>query len=192
MIGARKQGAVVRSFLALALPEAVREACARLVGELRARPGGEGVRWVRPEAYHLTLRFLGNVAVDSLPDLSKCVGEAVAGSAAFEASLGELLAFPDRRRPRVVALAAHPAPALAALAERVEEGVVAAGLPAATRRFSAHLTLGRVRNRRLPSFEGVQAPEPGRFPADPVVLFQSDLAPEGAHYTALERFFVSP
>jgi len=192
MIGARKQGTALRAFLALALPEAVQAACADLVRELRARPFGDAVRWGRPEGYHLTLRFLGNVALPRLPELAKRVGEAVAGWEAFEATLGEPQAFPDRRRPRVVVLAARPVAVLSELADRVEGAVVAAGLPAEKRRFRAHLTLGRVRNRRLPSFEGVRAPEPGCFPVGEVVLFRSDLERDGARYTALERLSLSP
>ena len=51
----------VRTFFAVALPEEARRAAAQLAGRLRESERGEGVRWVRPEGYHLTLHFLGGV-----------------------------------------------------------------------------------------------------------------------------------
>ena len=191
MIASRRHGAVVRSFFALALPEPVRAACAGRVRELQGRPQGDAVRWVRPEGYHLTLRFLGNVETQRLSELVKGVAEALSESSPFDAVLGEPVAFPERR-PRVVALEAQPTEALAGLALCVEEGVVAIGLPPEKRRFKAHLTLGRVRNRRIPSLEGVGAPQPGGFPVQEVVLYRSDLQRDGARYTVLERIALSP
>ena len=177
----------VRSFFAIALPEQAREAAAQLAGRLRQKERGEGVRWVRPGSYHLTLRFLGNVAREAVADLAECVTEQVAPAAPFAIRLGAALVFPSPRQPRVIALAVEPESTLASLAERVECGVQAAGLKAERRRFRAHLTLGRVRNRRFPSVDGEASIDCPAFPVDEVVLFQSDLRRTGAVYTPLER-----
>lgn len=177
----------VRSFFAVALSEQAREAAAELAGRLRGSERGEGVRWVRPEGYHLTLRFLGNVARESIAELAEQVSEQVACLAPFAIHLGAASVFPSPRQPRVIALAVEPEAPLASLAERVERGVVAAGLPAERRRFRAHLTLGRVRNRRFPSVDGAAAVGAPAFPVEEIVLFQSDLQRTGAVYTALER-----
>jgi 2'-5' RNA ligase len=177
----------VRSFFAVALPEEAREAAAQLAGRLRGSERGEGVRWVRPEGYHLTLRFLGNVAREAIAELAERVTEQVAPLGPFAIHLGDALVFPSPRHPRVIALAVEPEAPLASLAERVERGVVAAGLPAERHRFRAHLTLGRVRNRRFPSVGGEAAIGSPTFPVEEIVLFQSDLHRTGAVYTALER-----
>jgi 2'-5' RNA ligase len=177
----------VRSFFAVALSEQAREAAAKLAGRLRQKERGEGVRWVRPESYHLTLRFLGNVDREAIPGLAECVTEQIAPAAPFAMRLGAALVFPSPRQPRVVALAVEPESALASLAEGVERGVQAAGFKAERRRFRAHLTLGRVRNRRFPPLEGEDAVDCPAFPVDEVVLYQSDLQRTGAVYTALER-----
>jgi 2'-5' RNA ligase len=177
----------VRSFFAVALPEEAREAAAQLAGRLRGSERGEGVRWVRPEGYHLTLRFLGNVAREAIAELAQSVTEQVAPLAPFAIHLGDALVFPSPRHPRVIALAVEPEAPLASLAERVERGVVAAGLPAERHRFRAHLTLGRVRNRRFPSVGGEAAIGSPTFPVEEIVLFQSDLHRTGAVYTVLER-----
>jgi len=177
----------LRTFFAVTLSEEAREAAARLAGRLRGSERGEGVRWVRPEGYHLTLRFLGNVARDSVAELAERVTEEVAPLAPFAIQLGGALVFPSPRNPRVVALAVEPEALLASLAERVERGVVAVGRKAERRRFRAHLTLGRVRNRRFPSVDGEASIDCPAFPVDEIVLFQSDLQRTGAIYTPLER-----
>ena len=177
----------LRTFFAVTLSEEAREAAARLAGRLRGSERGEGVRWVRPEGYHLTLRFLGNVAREAVLDLAECVTEQVAPSAPFAIRLGGALGFPSPRHPRVIALAVEPESTLASLAERVECGVQAAGLKAERRRFRAHLTLGRVRNRRFPSVDGEAAVDCPAFPVDEIVLYKSDLHRTGAVYTPLER-----
>jgi 2'-5' RNA ligase len=177
----------LRTFFAVTLSEEAREAAARLAGRLRGSERGEGVRWVRPEGYHLTLRFLGNVARDSVAELAERVTEEVAPLAPFAIQFGGALVFPSPRNPRVVALAVEPEALLASLAERVERGVVAVGRKAERRRFRAHLTLGRVRNRRFPSVDGEASIDCPAFPVDEIVLFQSDLQRTGAIYTPLER-----
>jgi 2'-5' RNA ligase len=177
----------VRAFFAVALPEEAREAAAQLAGRLRGSERGEGVRWVRPEGYHLTLRFLGNVAREAIGEIAERVTEQVAPLAPFAIHLAGALVFPSPRSPRVIALAVEPEATLVSLAEWVERGVVAAGLPAERRRFRAHLTLGRVRNRRFPSVGGEAAIDCPAFPVGEIVLFQSDLRRTGAVYTPLER-----
>jgi 2'-5' RNA ligase len=185
VIASRRSGAVVRAFLALDLPEAAREACASLVRELRARPDGDGVRWVRPGNYHVTLRFLGNVEAERVGELAARVRAATGDVAPFRAALGALHAFPPRR-PRVVAVGLEPEAPLRELAARVETGVVEAGLAPERRRFRPHVTLGRVRSRRAPSLEGA-ACEESDWPVRELVLLRSDLGREGSTYTDLER-----
>lgn len=186
MISGRKAGFEARVFLALAPPESVREACAQLVSQLRERPDGEAVRWVRPEGYHVTLRFLGNVVVEHLPEIAKRVGDAVADSVPFEATLTAARCFPKGRKPRVVVLDVSPEAELQALAARVEAGCTAAGLAPEKRAFQPHLTLGRLRARRAPALDAAQLPGPCSFPAREVVLFRSELSPSGAIYTPIE------
>jgi 2'-5' RNA ligase len=176
----------LRAFFALDLDAGARTAAAELARRLREGAGGEAVRWVRPEALHVTLRFLGNVAPARVAPLAERVGAEVAAVAPFELELGEAQLFPTPRRPRVVALALTPEAPLAALAAAVERGVVAAGCAAEERSFRAHLTLGRVAPRgRPPATRGLRAQV--RWPVREVVLFRSELSPSGSKYTPLAR-----
>jgi 2'-5' RNA ligase len=183
---ARKAGAVVRSFLAVALPEHVRDACSELARQLGDAPGGDGVRWTRAEGYHLTLRFLGNVAVERLPEIAKRTEEELAAFAPFALRLTHAFGFPTPKRPRVIAVGTDPTQPLEALAQRIEAAVEAAGLAPETRAFRPHLTLGRVRSRRHPTLDRAVVPGAPEFRVAEVVLFRSDLARDGARYTPLE------
>jgi len=177
----------MRAFLAVELPDPARRAVAELVRRLRGRPGGEGVRWARPETLHVTLRFLGDdVAPEAAGPLARRVGAEVAEIAPFELRLGPVHPFPTPRRPRVVALDVEPPVPLAALAAAVERGVVAAGLPSEPRPYRGHLTLGRLRGRRFPDASDL-APPPAPLPVREVVLFRSELGPDGARHTPLAQ-----
>jgi 2'-5' RNA ligase len=180
---ARKQGLAVRAFFAISLEGELRERSSALARELAARPGGDGVRWIAPESLHLTLRFLGNVATAELAQLVERAQDAVARCAPFALTLGAPLAFPSPRRAKVVALSAQPESALEELAAQLERAAVAQGLAPEARGFRAHLTLGRVRAQRLPALDAA-APEAAQDVRE-LVLFRSDLARDGAHYTPL-------
>lgn len=181
-----KQDAI-RAFIAIDFDAAARHALADVLSDLRARPGGEAMRWLRPEALHVTLRFLGDVAPESVEAIARAVGGEVAPLAPFALTLGAAFLFPSPRRPRVVALEVAPAEPLGRLAAAVERGVTAAGLPPEPRPFRAHLTLGRTDGRRPPEMAGAAAPAGTAVSVDAVVLFRSELRPGGARHTPLER-----
>ena len=177
----------LRAFFAIELDEPARLAAAQVAADLRARPGGDGVRWVRPENLHVTLRFLGEIAPERVATLAAHVRAESAALAPFTLRLGALASFPPGRRPRVVVLELAPDEPLAALASAVERGVVAAGCAPEPRAFRAHLTLGRVRERGTPpSLAGLAVP-PALFDVTESVLFESELHPSGSRYTPLER-----
>ncbi|HEU4430648.1 MAG TPA: RNA 2',3'-cyclic phosphodiesterase [Myxococcota bacterium] len=173
----------MRAFFAVALEGELRESAAVCARALAARPGGDGVRWLAPASYHLTLRFLGNVAASEIAPLAEHAQDALAGCAPFALALGAAVAFPTSRRPKVIALAAEPKEALAELAARLEKVVVESGLAPEERAFRAHLTIGRVRARRFPVLEA--PPLAATQTVRKVVLFRSDLSSAGAQYSPL-------
>jgi RNA 2',3'-cyclic 3'-phosphodiesterase len=180
---ARKHGVAVRAFFAIALAGELRERAAELARELAARPGGDGVHWIAPENLHITLRFLGNVAATQLAPLAEHAQDSLASCAPFALTLGAPLAFPSPRKTKVIVLEAEPEATIAELAARLEKIAVEHGSAPEERIFRAHLTLGRVRARRMPA---LAAPAlAGSLLVREVVLFRSDLARDGAHYSPL-------
>jgi 2'-5' RNA ligase len=191
-LSARREGRVVRVFFALTLPEAHREGLARIVAGLRRRPDGDAVHWVRPANLHLTLRFLGNVDADGVPELVERARERLeAEASATVVKLGEPFPFPSARRPRVVALSASPEEPLARMAAILDEVAVGCGLAPERRGFRAHVTLGRLRGRRLPDL-GAVVTEPAELPVQGVTLYRSDLHRDGARYEPLVKLPLGP
>jgi len=191
-MAARESGSgAIRAFLGLELGAAARGRAAALAEALRRGPGGDGVRWVREESLHVTLRFLGATDPAVLPEITRRVAVQTRALAPFALRLGEPGAFPSPRRPRVIVLGLEPPEPVVALAEAVERGVVDAGLPPEERPFRPHVTLGRVRERRRAALAlDVTAPVTGLDEAWDVtetVLFQSETLRSGARYTALQR-----
>ncbi len=134
----------MRAFFAVDLDEGARQAASRAARSLRSASRGP-VSWVRPENYHVTLRFLGEIPPERAESLAARAGAAVAPVEPFDLRLGGPHPFPSPRRPRVVVLDLTPEEPLLGLARRVEEAVVEAGFAAEERPLRAHLTLGRVR-----------------------------------------------
>ena len=129
----------------------------------------------------------GSTDSSGFAELRERVALEVSSLAPFEVRLGGARVFPSPRSPRVIAVAVEPEAPLASLAAGVEQGVVAAGQKPERRRFRAHLTLGRVRNRRFPSVGEAAAIDGPVFTVEEIVLYQSELHRSGAVYTPLER-----
>src|SRR5574341_2186413 len=146
----------MRLFIALNLPEPVREALWTAVRPLRDL--GLPVKWVRADGIHLTLKFLGEVSEDREPEMRAAVGRARAGARPLPLALGGFGAFPDARRPRVVWAGVAPEPSLELLQHGVEREFAPLGFPTEARLFRPHVTLGRAaREARARDFHGLEA-----------------------------------
>jgi 2'-5' RNA ligase len=134
-----------RLFVAVPLDADARGAVESLVERVRAtEPAGRGVRWVRLDGLHLTLRFIGPTEEAQLPDLTAAMRTAGAGVAPTRIRLAGTGAFPSAARPRALWLGVSDgADRLAELAARLDDALHAAGWTRDERPFRAHLTLAR-------------------------------------------------
>lgn len=176
--------ATLRAFVAVEPPASlvpVYHAARRFLADLDAR-----LRWVRPEGVHLTLKFLGNVEVASVPVILKAI-RAVAGQTPPMALRTSGVGAPSPHRARVVWLDVGGETAiLSRLQADVEDAMVRIGFEKEERRFHPHLTLARARRRavQLPS-ELTGAVPSAHFMVDRISLYSSELRPGGAEYNAL-------
>ncbi|MDA0988984.1 MAG: RNA 2',3'-cyclic phosphodiesterase [Chloroflexi bacterium] len=135
----------IRAFIAVELPPSVRVALGGITKNLQALAPG-GVHWVRPEGIHLTLKFLGNIAAESIAPISQAMSLCATLVAPFELSLGELGAFPNLKAPRVIWIGLQGTLAgLLSLQVSLDEELERLGHAREGRPFHPHLTLGRVR-----------------------------------------------
>jgi 2'-5' RNA ligase len=150
-----------------------------------------GVSWVGTDNLHVTLKFLGDVEDQRTEEIGASLSAAVADIDAFDIALRGLGAFPTPVRPRVIwAGVGAGEGSLAAIANAVERRLAPLGFPADARGFSAHVTLGRVREpRRDPALTEALARaaslDLGASRVDRVVLMRSQLSRGGARYSEL-------
>lgn len=184
----------MRVFLAVPSDPMWVESARRLVGELREKH--PRASWTRPESWHLTLHFLGEVAEDRVARLA-----AELEPAAMETVPGDLTArpatvFPDRGRPRVLGVGFENTPGLesvSGLAARAVEVASRLGLRSEEREFHPHVTFARLREPwpRAAVDEYARDVEAWPFPtwnARSCVLFESRLEPAGAVHTPLHEW----
>jgi len=171
---------VSRLFVALWPP-------AGALAELRALPREEhpGVRWVPPERWHVTLRFLG----DADPDRAR---ELLAGAPlpAASAEVGHVL---ERLGRDVLAV---PVRGLERLAAAVAAATAGIGVPPERRRFHGHVTVARIRGGAHglppPARPGTGAASTTAFPVTEVALVASEHDEQGLRYRTLATFATAP
>lgn len=182
----------IRSFVAILLNDEVRAAIAAEIARLR--PLGPRVSWVAPPNLHLTLKFLGELPPETLEQVKEALTEAVAGATPFSLHFYGLGAFPGMVRPRVLWVGVDEGgQAAQALHARVEAALTRRGFAREERPFSAHLTLGRVREPRglaqlQQAMERDARMDFGRLEVRALSLMRSDLSPSGSRYAELAAF----
>jgi 2'-5' RNA ligase len=184
----------IRTFIAVELDEELQTNLRRLQERIRGQVAPRSVRWVRPEGIYLTLKFLGDTPLSKLDEIKAALARAATGVGSFTFTVEGLGCFPSIRRPRVVWVGLQePSGRLARLRDAVEAHVAPLGFPMERRRFSPHLTLGRVLRRASKSEiveigQVVTASEIGTLDEMAVTVvshIKSDLRPSGAVYTTL-------
>jgi 2'-5' RNA ligase len=188
---------MIRSFIAIDLPENIKDAL-RDVGErLRRDVPDSSVRWSRVSGIHLTLKFLGDVNEADLAAIKAMLVQVGQRHAPFSITIGGVGCFPNFRRPRVVWVGVEEEHGgLSALQRDVEESLVPLGFEREKRAFHPHLTLGRTRRGVRHSDQtrigdviaSADEGEFGRIHVASFRLMRSDLRPDGAVYTPLEVF----
>ena len=132
----------MRLFVALALPDTIR-------WQLRLLSGGlPGVRWVEPESFHLTLRFIGEVDGGQFHDID--AGLAGIRAPQFNVSLAGIGHFGSGSKLRSLWVGVDKQPALYHLHDKIESAVVRAGLPPDGQKYQPHVTLARSKGEATP------------------------------------------
>jgi RNA 2',3'-cyclic 3'-phosphodiesterase len=172
------------------------EARARIT-ELRRQlePAAGKVSWVQPANCHFTLRFLGEVPEARVPQVAEAGDGIWAQVGSGRVALRGVGAFPSLRTVRVMWVGLTEGQETLAALERALSDALAAGPGVARekRPFTAHLTIGRVREpRRNPELEAALARladvDVGSFVVNQFVLFQSTLRPTGPIYGAVRTY----
>jgi 2'-5' RNA ligase len=176
----------MRLFVAILLDEAVRAELERFQSGLKQ--ACDGVRWVAPHQFHLTAKFLGEVDDGRVTEVSQAVARAANRAEPFDFEFAGAGCFPKRGPVRVIWVGSNePTGRLASCAEAVEQEMEAIGFAREKRPFSAHLTLGRVREDRSRGEIRAHVQScsfgPVTQSVSSLTLMSSVLSPKGPTYT---------
>ena len=183
----------VRSIIAIELPDELKLGLTQLESQLKMSKQ-PWVKWVDPYSIHLTLKFLGSIAVDRISEITKAMEEAIQGISPFRLEVKDLGVFPNLRRAQVAWVGiSGEVDKLSRLQQYLESSLARLGFAPETRPFTPHLTLARLRNRasldERQRFGQLIAST--RFEAtytikvDAISLMRSQLTREGAIYSRI-------
>jgi len=179
----------IRAFIAIDLADSVRQKIGELQEELKR--DREKISWPKPENIHLTLKFLGDTDEAKVDDIADRIIRIAKDYQSFTVSVSGLGVFPNYRRPRVLWVGmSNPPASLIEIAERIAAALAEIGFPKEDRRFSPHLTIGRVKaalsSRFIEKLKS-RAFDGGGFAVNDIFVIKSDLRPAGAVYTKLRE-----
>jgi len=183
----------IRSFIAIELPDELKLELIQLEARLKLDKQ-PWVKWVNPYSIHLTLKFLGNIAVDRTGEITRAIEEAVQGISPFHLEVKELGVFPNLRRVQVAWVGiSGDVDKLSQLQKRIETTLTPLGFAPESRAFTPHLTLARLRDQASlderqrfgqlianAKFEAAYTIE-----VDAISLMRSQLTREGAIYSRI-------
>ena len=175
----------IRIFLALELPQTVRNKLSAYAELISGHDKLQHIRWLPKENYHLTLAFLGNVEYVLIGSLQQKLIQNLSFIKAVTYRFSEITPFPFSGTPKIATAMLEYSDALIQLQDNTAKCVRDFGISLERRRFKPHVTLGRLksRSRKSMAFQSQQIFLEGV--SEKVVIFQSELTPKGAVYTSL-------
>ena len=181
-----------RLFVSVDLPDDLAESVADLQAEFA---DASGLNFTDPEQAHITLKFLGEVGDDRIPDLERELAAAVddADVDPFEARFGGLGVFPNLDYISVVWFGTETGgEELTELHEAIEDRTTAMGFDAEDHEFTPHVTLARMEHaggkELVQELVRERDPTIGEMRVDEVRLTESTLTSDGPVYSTVERF----
>jgi 2'-5' RNA ligase len=188
-----------RLFIAILIPDEVKDRIAEAQEGLRRAVPRAKVGWTRREQFHLTLEFLGGIDAGRIEELAGVLRTATAGFGALRLNARGIGFFPNPRSPRVVWVGLSGAADRLARLHAVVEGACAAFTrEPAQGEFTGHVTLGRIKGARQSEVENLARAGSamaeaafGEWTADRIELMRSELLPGGARHTSLAQIRLS-
>ena len=181
----------IRTFLSIELTSSIRDRIVMLQNRLAAT--GADVKWTDAKNLHVTLLFLGEVPDKEVATVYRIAQKAVEGMGEFTMTVEGFGCFPNPRRPRILWVGiGQGTQELVRIHDALEEPLVDLGYRREDRKYTPHITLGRVRSARpaerltqaLHELTGWSA---GEMTVEQVHVMGSELTPTGPVYTVLGR-----
>ena len=185
---------MLRLFIAVDFPPEIIAKIAKINTYLQTQVPGRMLKWVSPENLHLTLKFLGDVRKDRLPELKTRLENALVGQSGFCIAIEGMGMYPSPNKPRVLWLGIKDQGNLKEIHHKLTLALEVFDPEPEKRSFSPHLTIARIRqNSDRESIREVgktlsqfKVDTLGKLNICSVQLYKSELTPRGPIYTALQ------
>lgn len=182
----------MRLFVSIDVPDELTDAVAALQEEFAE---ADGLNLTDPDQVHVTLKYLGEVDEERLPELERAIENTIEDARVepFEAEFGGLGVFPSLDYISVVWLGVREgAEEMTRLHEAIERRTTALGFDPEDHEFTPHVTLARMEHaggkELVQRLVRERDPTIGRTTVEAIHLTESELGPSGPSYSTLERF----
>lgn len=181
----------MRTFVAVKLDPGVKENLSIIVRHFKKI--SSGIKWVSPEAMHVTLKFLGNIEEQKADHIITVMDRISRDHRPFRMGCIGIGTFPQKsRKPKIIWAGFNAYEPLKTIHSEIETELEQIGFPKEKRSFHPHMTLGRIKKSSglhalLPELERAEQKEFGVTKVDRITLFKSTLTPSGAIYDILHE-----
>ncbi len=183
----------MRCFIEIELPETAKYALAELQQDLKKT--GADIRWVKAENFHLTLKFLVNIEERIIDNIVEVIKGTCNKFGSFTLELKGTGVFPNIKSPRVIWVGLNGNTAITDIQEEIDNGLSSLGIEREKRKFTPHLTLGRLRSSKgkhsiIEKIVLLKDRVLGTIDVKSISFIKSELGPGGPKYTRIaEEYF---
>jgi 2'-5' RNA ligase len=181
----------MRCFIAIDISDDIKKSIAKVIENLGYKI--KGIKWVDPQNIHLTLKFLGEIDDKKINLINERLSILSKRHSVFDVSISNVGGFPNLKNPKVLWVGINDSEKLTNLYNELENALFEIGFGKENRKFSPHLTIARIKDKRdadliLRHIMEYKNYFFGEMKVCEIVLMKSTLKPSGAEYTKLNVF----
>ena len=185
----------MRTFIAVNFPVETIHKITRVMGDLKSQTSAAAIKWVAPEALHLTLKFIGELPEEKVAEVTALLTKTLQGLSPFEIEIHGLGMYPNAKNPRVIWLGILGGEPLFKIHKILDRALAPLDIPSDRLHYAPHLTLARLRQRTDPEIvrsigktvSQFEIDSLGVVVIDQIHLIQSTLTPQGPLYSSLHN-----
>ena len=183
---------LIRCFIAIEIPDELKARIEKYISSLKQI--SPKIKWIKSTNLHITLKFLGEIQQDLLKQVQNELHDVTKIVNPFSMSVKNTGFFPNQFKPKVVWLGLQndTKNSVFKLHEWIDNKLEPIGFKREKRRFSPHLTIGRIKFpdniQELTKYINQYEFESCQFNVDQVVLMKSELKPFGAIYSKIKIY----